>query len=387
MIKLIKNADVYAPEHIGKKDILIADGRIAAIDESIAGFESSKAVESFDMRGARVAPGYIDMHMHITGGGGEQGFASRVCEANLSEITSAGVTSVVGLLGTDGITRSLENLYAKTCALTEEGITAYMLTGSYAYPSVTLLDSVSRDIALIDKVIGVKLAVSDHRSSQVSTDEFLRVASEARLGGLLSAKAGILVMHMGDGKAKLEKLFYAIDKSEIPIETFLPTHVERTDALTFDAAKFAKLGGNIDFTAGNIEKGGTARSMIMAMDMGASIDNFTMSSDAYGSQPKFDKNRNIVSLSYSKPTVLNDEIKLLTGKYGVPLEKALLPLTKNCARVLKKQNVKGGLFVGADADIIVYDDELSIDHVFAKGKLAVYEKKPILHGKFERTEE
>lgn len=383
MIKLIKNADVYTPEHIGKNDILIADGRIAAIDKSIQGFEGAKYVESFDVKGARVAPGYIDMHMHITGGGGEQGFASRVCEANLSEITLAGITSVVGLLGTDGITRSLENLYAKACALTQEGITAYMLTGSYAYPPVTLFNSVSRDIALIDKVIGVKLAVSDHRGSQVTFDEFLRVASEARLGGLLSAKAGIIVMHMGDGRTKLEKLFCALKKSEIPIETFLPTHVERTAALTLDAAKFARLGGNIDFTAGNIENGGTARSIIAALDAGASIDRLTMSSDAYGSQPKFDSNRNIVSLTYSKPTVLNDEIKLLTGTYGIPLEKALLLLTKNCARVLKKQNVKGGLFVGADADIIVYDDELSINHVFAKGKIAVYDKKPMLRSKFE----
>lgn len=69
-------------------------------------------------------------------------------------------------LGTDGITRSLENLVAKARALTEEGMTVYTLTSSYGYPPTTLTGSVERDIVLIPPMIGVKVPrYLDHRSS------------------------------------------------------------------------------------------------------------------------------------------------------------------------------------------------------------------------------
>lgn len=46
------------------------------------------------------------MHVHITGGGGEAGPASRCPEAQLSKLISAGITTVVGVTGTDSVTRS-----------------------------------------------------------------------------------------------------------------------------------------------------------------------------------------------------------------------------------------------------------------------------------------
>lgn len=111
MIKLIKNAEVYAPAYLGKKDVLVIADKIARIEDKIEGYEGLPEVETFDFSGKKLLPGYIDMHMHITGG--EQGPASRVPEAMLSQITSCGITTVLGLLGTDGVTRSMENLVAK----------------------------------------------------------------------------------------------------------------------------------------------------------------------------------------------------------------------------------------------------------------------------------
>ena len=162
LIKLLKNAEVYAPACLGKKDVLVIADKVVRIEDEITGYEGLPEVEIFDLTGKKLLPGYIDMHMHITGGGGEQGPASRVPEAMLSQITSCGITTVLGLLGTDGVTRSVENLVAKARALTEEGITAYCLTGAYGMPSPTITGSVEKDIMMVPPIIGTKIAVSDH---------------------------------------------------------------------------------------------------------------------------------------------------------------------------------------------------------------------------------
>lgn len=70
-------------------------------------------LQTVDAAGKPLVPGFIDLHVHITGGGGEDGFSSRAPESRLTDFTTAGVTTAVGLLGTDGIARSLETLYAR----------------------------------------------------------------------------------------------------------------------------------------------------------------------------------------------------------------------------------------------------------------------------------
>ena len=152
---LIKNIEVFSPENMGVKDVLIINGKITLIEDKIQSF--SEKIEMIDGTGKKLIPGLIDNHVHITGGGGEGSFKTRVPEITLSKLIEGGITTVVGLLGTDGITRSVENLVAKAKALKEEGVSVYVHTGSYGYPSVTLTDSVKKDIVFIDEVIGVKL--------------------------------------------------------------------------------------------------------------------------------------------------------------------------------------------------------------------------------------
>ena len=86
MIKLLKNANVYAPEKLGKKDILIEGEKILLLQDSIEGYEGLPGVETYDLEGKIVVPAYIDMHVHITGGGGEQGPASRVTGVSAQRI-------------------------------------------------------------------------------------------------------------------------------------------------------------------------------------------------------------------------------------------------------------------------------------------------------------
>ncbi len=386
LIKLIKNADVYAPEHLGLRDILIVDQKIARIDEDIQGYEDLPEVDVYDAMGMAVTPGLIDIHVHVTGGGGEQGPSSRVPEIKLSELLTNGVTTCVGLLGTDGITRSLENLLAKVQALNEEGMTAYMLTGSYQYPSPTITGSVIKDIALFDEIIGCKVAVSDHRASNLTKEELIRLASDTRMGGLISGKAGMLCMHMGSGANMLNDVFYALEHPELPVQTFVPTHMGRNVSLLSQGIRLAGMGGNVDITASDpaISEEPASHKVAYCLKNGADSDRITMSSDGCGSQPRFNEKGECIGLDYTSPKVLLIELKNCVFLEGIPLETALKFLTANPARVIGKQGIKGVVAEGADADLLVLDESLDIVHVIAKGKHAAHKGEAILKGRFEQ---
>jgi beta-aspartyl-dipeptidase (metallo-type) len=134
---------------------LVGEAQLAALNV---------AYEIIDGRNMLLIPGLIDGHQHLIGAGGEQGFTSRMPEIPLEKIICAGITTVVGLLGTDTTTRHLECLHAKTSQLCDEGITAYMYTGGFELPPRTLFSLLSDDVVMIDKIIGTgEIAISDER--------------------------------------------------------------------------------------------------------------------------------------------------------------------------------------------------------------------------------
>ena len=382
---VIKQARLYAPEPKGIQDILVEGGKIVRISPSINEYDGIGEVEKLQLDGRRLAPGYIDCHEHITGGGGEQGPRTRVPEAQLSTIFRCGVTTVLGLLGTDGITRSLENLQAKCQALNEEGLSCYMLTGSYAYPSPTLTGDVERDIMLIHEVIGVKVAMSDHRSSNITGEELIRLGTLARRGGMLAGCAGLVTIHTGSGKAGLGPIFYALEKSDLPLSTFLPTHIGRNDDLFSQALTYAKMGGRIDITAGSSKEANekVADKICRYLEEDPQLQQLSLSSDAYGSQPRFNEKMECIGLTYATPQSLHEVIRILVEERQVPLETALRLLTTNPAQNMGLQQTKGRIAPGYDADFIVYDDDLAITGVLAKGKKAVWEGKVLMKGTFE----
>lgn len=382
---LLKNATLYAPESLGIKDVLVEGNKIVKIADNIQVSMDDDLIQVIDLESKRLIPGLIDQHVHITGGGGEAGSASRVPESNLSDFVKSGVTTVLAMLGTDGISRSLINLYAKAKALDEEGITCFMETGSYAYPAPTITDSVEKDIYVLDNCIGVKIAVSDHRGSNVTSEELIRLASEARRGGLISGKAGIVTIHMGIGKKRLAPVLEAIAESDLPIKNFVPTHINmRTKELLDDCVEFAKLGGTMDFTAGgDVEENLIEADKVLdLLERGVSDELITVSSDAFGSQPRFDEKGNVIGLTYQTPITLLYFIKALDSR-GMPLEQALKLFTKNPARVLGLEGTKGEISIGADADMVVLDKNLDISDVIAKGKVAMRDGEVLMKGRFE----
>ncbi|STP28309.1 beta-aspartyl-peptidase [Enterococcus durans] len=393
-MKLIRQIEVYAPDYLGKLDVLLAGNKIIALEENITGGYSELEVEEISGEGKLLTPGFIDCHFHILGGGGEGGFQNRTPEVTLSQLTSAGVTTVVGCLGTDGEGRDMTALISKAKGLEAEGITTFVYEGSYRLPVKTVTDSIIKDFLTIDKIIGIgEIAVSDHRSSQPTFEEFARATADARVGGMLSGKAGIVNVHLGGGTRKLELLKKVVEETEIPISQFLPTHANRTQELLDACIEFAKNGGTIDFTASEDpdfweKTDGEVRfskALKQLLDAGVALDNFTMTSDGQGSLPYFDENNHFIGMGVGSAKSLLVGIKEAVQKENIPLEIALRAITTNPARILKLEG-KGQIQVGNDADLCILDKEtLTIDSVIAKGQLMVKEQEVKVWGTFEKT--
>ncbi|MEW4240609.1 beta-aspartyl-peptidase [Priestia megaterium] len=390
MLTLIKNAEVYAPQHLGKKDILLADSKIILIKDCIDHVNTSIPIDVVDAANHIIAPGFIDSHVHIIGGGGEGGYKTRTPELMLTDATTAGVTTIVGVLGTDGTTRRMENLLAKARGLEEEGISCFIHTGSYQIPVKTLTNSIEEDLILIDKIIGVgEIAISDHRSSEPTFEELVKVASAARNGGILSGKAGILEIHVGDGERKLSLLNQIADKTDLPIRQFHPTHINRNGELFKEGIQFAKRGGYVDFTTSTIphflEEGEVkcSKGLRIMLEEKVAIDSITFSSDGNASLPFFDDNGDYKGLQVGKVSSLFQEVRDAVLEESVPLETALQVITSNPAKVLKLSN-KGHIQPGKDADLVLLDKEtLTIKTVFAQGKVMVKDGVPVVKGTFE----
>ncbi len=376
MFTLLKNVHVFRPEDLGIKDILICNDRIVEIGGDLDfGLPNQNHI---DGAGMLVIPGYIDQHVHVIGGGGEGSFRTRVPELKLSDCVKAGVTTVVGLLGTDGITRSVENLVAKTKGLNEEGITAYCLTGSYEYPTRTVTGDVKKDIAFIQEVLGVKIAISDHRSSHITKQELTRLASSVRQAGLISGKPGIIVFHLGSEKEQLDLIFQVLRDTDIPIKHFRPTHAQKA----FDQAmEFANYGGYVDFTAGDDPS--SVEQVLRAIQSTSNPSLITISTDANGSMPRWNDKNEMIGLEAAVMTTLHGTIKSLVRDHKVDIPTAISLGTWNVAKALEIDIRKGSLGPGMDADIVLMDQDLNIRTVMAKGILMMHQGEILVKGTFE----
>jgi beta-aspartyl-dipeptidase (metallo-type) len=390
MFLLIKNAHVYAPKDLGRQDVLACGSSIAAIEARIDAAALPGKATVIDAEGALLVPGFIDCHVHVTGGGGEGGFSTRTPELQASTCFRSGVTSVVGTLGTDGLTRSMENLVAKTYGLREDGLSAWCLTGSYRVPPRTVTGDAMKDIMMVEPVIGVgETAISDHRSSLASFAELGRLASEARLGGMLAGKAGIVNFHIGDAPAALEPLARLTASGEMPKSQFLPTHCNRSEAVFASALEWALSGGFVDLTTSSvprfIEEGeltpATAIKRLLAA--GIPIERITCSSDGQGSLPLFDDSGAFAGLSIGSSASLWEALRRAILGEGLGLEAALKPVTTNPAAILKLAG-KGRIEVGADADLVILEaGDYRLRSTVSRGRLAFDRGGFLLKGRFE----
>lgn len=374
---LLKQARICGEDSAEPRDILIAGGKIIEIGENLN--YSLKNLEVIDCDGATVMPGYLDQHVHVTGGGGEGGYRNRVPELALSDIVKGGVTTLVGLLGTDGTARSVENLVAKVKELADGGITAYCLTGAYEYPSPTITGSVKRDIIFIKEALGLKLAISDHRCSCPSREDVVRSVAEARMGGVLSGKPGMTHFHVGGGRGGLSMLMEIANTEDIPIRTMRPTHLGRR---LDEAAEYAKMGGFIDFTTGT-SPGMTAEAVAAILSRVENKELVTISTDAGGSMPKWNENKQIVGMGVGQVTTMHETVLAMVREQGIPLQEAIRPATVNVAKALEVYPNKGVIAENADADLLILGGELEIKSVIGGGKFLMRDGVILAKGAFE----
>jgi len=390
MISLLTNVNLYSPQSQGIKDVLVAAGKIVKIFNPSAhnsqNIPSNWQVNVIDFNGAYLIPGFIDSHAHITGGGGEAGFSTQVPPVALSSFTNAGVTTVVGLLGTDDTTRSIANLISRVYGLREEGMSAFCWTGGYHYPLTTLTGTAKSDITFLEPVIGIgEFAISDHRSSQPTYEEVLKLASETHVAGLLTGKAGIIHFHLGDGERKLALLERAIKETEIPARVFNPTHVNRNPDLFEDSCKLLTQGCYIDITAfpeGTADPGLEAFDAIETLvNQGVALERITVSSDGGGCLPCFDKKGELLHMDFGRSSTLLETLQA-TLKKGIALETVLPLFTSNVATLLRL-HAKGNIAPNFDADLLVLNEKFEITDVMAKGVWHKRNNQLVISGTFE----
>lgn len=386
MLVLLRNGSVYTPQRLGRQHLLIAGDRIAWMGTDLAALPAGLPIEEIDLAGATVLPGLVDGHAHLTGGGGEAGPHTKVPAPPLSRYTTAGVTSVVGVLGTDDTTRTTGELVTAANGLVAEGLSAWCHTGGYHVPPVTLTGSVRGDIAFVDRIIGVgEIAIADHRSSQPTVAELLRLASEAHVGGLLSGKAGILHLHVGDGARGLSQIREMLAESELPPRVFNPTHVNRRKALFEEALALATRGCVVDITSFDVSPEEDAWSAADALERywatDAPLSNVTVSSDGGGCLPTFDADGRVIAMGVGQSGSLWETVRALVAR-GHALEAILPAFTSNVASLLRLRG-KGQLAEGFDADLLVLDELGAIRDVMCRGAWHVRGGTALRRGTFE----
>jgi beta-aspartyl-dipeptidase (metallo-type) len=385
---LIENADVHSPAPLGRRCLLVGGGKVLWMGAAAPDLPPSlrPEIETLDLEGRRLIPGLIDGHVHVCGGGGEAGFQTRVPAQPLSRYTSAGVTTAIGLLGTDDVARGPRELLATVYALREEGLNAWALAGGYHLPATTLTGSLRGDLVFLEPLVGVgELAISDHRSSQPTLDELLRVAADAHVAGLMTGRAGILHLHLGDGARGLELVRRALEVSELPPRVFNPTHVNRRRALFEEAVELARRGCVVDVTAFPVAEGedayGAADAVERFLASGAPAENLTVSSDAGGCLPCFDADGRVCRMDVGSSGALLATLRALLAR-GVALADALPAFTSNPARLLRLGN-KGSIAPGADADLVALDTDGVPHTVIVQGQIHLAGGVLLRRGMFE----
>jgi beta-aspartyl-dipeptidase (metallo-type) len=393
---VLRNAEVLAPQPLGRRDVVIAGERIVALAEArveIRGLE----LEELDLAGLTLAPGFVDNHVHVLGGGGGLGFSSRAPELQTSQLTRAGITSVIGMLGFDATSKDMRALIAKTKAFKEDGLSTYALTGAtLEHPVPTLTGRIRDDIAFVDEIIGVgEISVSElgyaYDSNGPGAQYIAQAATEGLLAGRLARKRGYLCLQVPPYHgACLKPLLAMLERTGLPIGQLLPSHVNQTDAYMADALAWAERGGFIDVGANYSPENNfsratpPAKAIVQLLGAGVPVEKVLLSSDGNGAPPKEEQREGQPAVANYMPVgALHAAWRRLIVEEGMAPTDALRTVTSNIADATGLSR-KGRIAPGLDADLIAFDADWQIRTVIARGRVMVEAGRPVARGMFDQ---
>ena len=389
MLSLIRGGQVYTPVKVGEMDILLGGKEILAMGQGLQ-VPNGLETEITDATGMTVVPGYIDSHMHLLGGGGSYGPDSRSHEVDISTLAKAGITTVVGTMGINTVSLSLQQLLTVTQALEAQGITTLMYTGGYQLPAVTITDSVTSDLALIEKIIGVKIALFDTLGSHPSKEALKELASKVWLGGRLGGKAGVIHAHLGETQGNIKEIADMLLYMGLPPSMLVTTHVNRSDKVLQMSIEGGLAGVSLDITAlytpdyGLPETIPPSQALKALLKAGIPLHSLTMSSDGNAAQPIKNEKGELERIMLSPANAVAVEITKAVTRDSVNLEDILPLVTCNAAKRLRIESKTGSLEVGKNADIVLLDRNMEVDTVFAKGRMILKKKTPLVIGYYEK---
>ena len=204
------------------------------------------------------------------------------------------------------------------------------------------------------------LPLSDPKSAQPPLTALLSIAADAHVSGLMTGKAGLVSLHLGDGPRGLSLVREALAVSELPPRVFHPTHCNRNRRLWEEAKDIVSLGLTIDVTAFPKEGDEPSAGEALAEWLlgGLPPARLTMSSDGGGCLPRFSPDGDLLGMGVGDARGLLDALREATA-LGVPFQRALATCTANPAALFRLRQ-KGQLAPGLDADVTLLTPELTV---------------------------
>jgi beta-aspartyl-dipeptidase (metallo-type) len=190
--------------------------------------------------------------------------------------------------------------------------------------------------------------------------------------------------------ACLKPVMDMLDRTGLPIDQLLPSHVNQTEAYMADAIAWAQRGGFIDVGANyspdnNFSRATQpAKAITRLLEAGVPLAHILLSSDGNGAPPKEEQREGQPAVANYMPlSALHATWRGLIVEEGLAPTDALRVVTANVADATGLAR-KGRIAAGLDADLVAFDSDWRIDTVIARGQIMVDCGEPVVRGMFDR---
>lgn len=354
---LVHDAVRPEPRHV---DVLLADGRIAAIGEGLVAPEGCEVV---DAAGLEVYPGFVDAHSHIGLDGTGIGYEG----ADVNEMNDICSPQLRGIDGVNPRDPSFAEARAAgvTCVCTGPG-SANVLGGTFLALK-TVGDRV--DDMVVRDPVAMKCAFGENpKRCYRETCDSTRMSTASVLRGALAAASDYAARKRaaGDDASKLppynqkwEALLPVLER-KIPLKA----HAHQANDI-FTALRIAR-EFNVRLTLEHVTEGhliaaDLAREEGVPMAVGPTLTHaskFELQNKSWETPGALDRAGCHVSIITDNAVIPQQYLALCAGmavKAGMDPFSALRAITINAAEHVGVEDRVGSLEVGKDADVVVTD--------------------------------